>query len=87
LSLHGTTQRKKENIAAPKAVMLNDGKQLGIRGRPKPIGAGVINHYQDQPDGWKERWKGFGPPGGEDRQSLEWCPDAGVQPGVVASGL
>ena len=47
----------------------------------------MINHYRDEPDGRKEWGKRCGPPGGEDSQSLELCLDAGVQPGVVASGL
>jgi len=42
----------KKNIPAPKAVMLNDGKKRGCRGRPLTQGRGrwSIIHYRDEPD-------------------------------------
>jgi len=42
----------KKNIPAPKAVMLNDGKKRGDRGRPLLPGKGnwSIIHYRDEPD-------------------------------------
>jgi len=64
--------------------MLNDRKQIGVWAWPVPSGGGVINHYRDEPDGRKGRGKGFGPPGGENRESLEWYWDEEVLPGVVA---
>ena len=45
-------KQRKKNIPAPKAVMLNDGKKRGGRGRPLPQRRrhGLIIHYQDEPD-------------------------------------
>jgi len=50
-SLERLKQRKK-NIPAPKAVMLNDGKKRGGRGRPLTPrrGHGLIIHFRDEPD-------------------------------------
>ena len=45
-------EQGKKNIPAPKAVMLNDGKKQGVRGRPLTQGRrrGSIIHYRDEPD-------------------------------------
>ena len=64
--------------------MLNNGKKIGDRGRPSPIGGGVIIHFRDELDSQKGWGKGSGPLGGEDRQSLEQYQDAEVMLGVVA---
>jgi len=43
--------------------MLNKGKKLGKRALPTTQrGAGLINHYWDEPNGQKEQGKGSAPP-------------------------
>ena len=46
-------KQRKENIPAPKTVMLYDGKKRRGRGRPltQGRGNGLIIHYRDEPDG------------------------------------
>jgi len=53
------------------AVMLNDRKQVGDRGRPFPSGGVAIIRDPDEPDGRKGLGKAFGPPWGKGCQSLE----------------
>jgi len=64
--------------------MLNDGKKVRVQGRPFPTGGGAIIHIRDEAYDPKERGKGSGPPGGEDRQSLEWFQGEEALPGVAA---
>ena len=63
----------KKNIPAPKAVMLNDGKQRRGRGRPlsRERRHGLIIHYRDELDDREVQGKGLAPPGGEDHRSRE----------------
>jgi len=41
-------------------------------------------HFGDEPDSWKGQGKGFGPLGGDDRQTLKYYQDAEDLLGVVA---
>jgi len=63
----------KKKIPAPKAVMLNDGKKRGGRGRPLTQGRGhrLIIHFRYEPDELKGQGKGLTPPGGEDHRNRE----------------
>jgi len=58
----------KKSIPAPKAVMLNDGKKGGGRGRPLTQGRrhGLIIDYRDEPDNREGLGRRTAPPGGED---------------------
>jgi len=71
-------KQRKKSIPAPKAVMLNDGKKSRSGGQPMTGGRGrwAINHYRDEPDVLEVQGKGLAPPGGEGRQSREWCQGA-----------
>ena len=58
--------------------MWYDGKKHRGRGRPltREGGHGLIIHVRDEPDEYQGQWKGLAPPGGEGRQSREWCQGA-----------
>ena len=66
-------KQRKNNIPAPKAVMLNDGKKHRGRGRPLTRGKrhGLIIYYRDEPNNREGQGKGSAPPGGEDRRNCE----------------
>jgi len=66
-------KQRKENIAAPEAVMLNEGKKRRGRGRPLTQGRrhGLIIHYRDEPDNRRGQGKGSAPSRGEDHQNRE----------------
>jgi len=52
--------------------MVNDGKGGEGGGQPPAGLGGQITHFRDVSDDQRGRGMGLIPPGGEDRQSLEW---------------
>jgi len=66
-------KQRKKNIPAPKAVMLNDGKNSrgGCQALSRRCRHGTIIHYRDEPDDREVQGKGLAPPGGEDHRNRE----------------
>jgi len=52
--------------------MLDDGKEGEGGGLPPAGSGGRITHFREVPDEQRGLGTGLVPPGGEDRQSLEW---------------
>jgi len=64
--------------------MLDDGKEGKGGGLPPVVFWGRVTHFQDVPDELKGLGTGLVPPGGENRQSLEWNRGVeGLPQGVV----
>jgi len=67
--------------------MLDDRKEGEGGGLSPAVLGGRVTHFRDVPDEVSGLETGLVPPGGEDRQSLEWNRDMEGQPKGVVWGL